>query len=196
MLSACRLGARLSVLVALGCSEPGSAGEPAQSGGTAGSSAGAGGAAAGGSGAGGSAGTAAGWAGGASGGAGGIAGAAGSGGAPLAPTFAVVAEIMRQNCGALSCHGGGPEGQDLVFVDASSLYGILTTKVVTECGGALLVKPGDPANSALVQLPSWQCGDLVMPKGCIDDPCLTLPEMDAIRAWISAGASAPSSSKR
>ena len=106
----------------------------------------------------------------------------------LGPTFASVAEIMRQNCGAPSCHGGGPEGQDTVFVDTSTLYDVLTTKVVTECGGTLMVKPGDPVNSALLQLPTWQCGDLVMPKGCIDDPCLTMPEMDAIRGWISAGA--------
>jgi hypothetical protein len=117
-----------------------------------------------------------------------MAGTAGSAGAPLAPTFASVAEIMRQNCGAISCHGGGPEGQDIVFVDTTTLHDILVTKVVVECGGTFMVKPGDPANSALLQLPTWQCGDLVMPKGCIDDPCLTAPEMDAIRGWISAGA--------
>jgi len=177
--------------VAFGCSEPAPTTVTPESGGTAGVAAGAGGGGAGalgGAGAAGSGAGALGGAGGANGGAAGTAGAAGSGGVALGPTFASVAEIMRQNCGAPSCHGGGPEGQDIVFVDTTTLYDLLMTKVVMECGGTALVKPGDPVNSALLKLPSWQCGDLVMPKGCIDDPCLTAPEMEAIRSWIVAGA--------
>jgi hypothetical protein len=153
--------------------------------------AGAGGAGAGGAGAGGASGGASGGLAGAAGIAG-TAGAAGSsaggGGVPLTPTFAGVAEIMRVNCGFPACHGGGPESQDLVFTDPATLYGSLTSKVVTECDSNVLVVPNDPANSAILKLPTWQCRDLVMPKGCIDDPCLTSAELDTITTWISTGA--------
>ena len=69
-----------------------------------------------------------------------------------------------------------------------TLYGILTTKVVMPCNNNILVVPNDPANSALLKLPTWQCTDFVMPMGCIDDPCLTQAELDTIRTWILAGA--------
>lgn len=121
-------------------------------------------------------------------GAAGASGSAGVGGVPLTPTFASVAEIMRVNCAFPACHGGGPESQDLVFTDPTTLYGSLTSKVVAECDSNILVVPNDPANSALLKLPTWQCKDLVMPKGCIDDPCLTSAELDAITTWISTGA--------
>jgi hypothetical protein len=150
-----------------------------------------GGAGAGGVGAGGaSAGTSSGLAGasGSSGSAGAAGSSAGAGGVPITPTFAGVAEIMRANCGFPACHGGGPESQDLVFTDPATLYGSLTSKVVTECDGNILVVPNDPANSAILKLPTWQCRDLVMPKGCIDDPCLTSAELDTITTWISTGA--------
>lgn len=200
-----RFAPLLAVVATFGCSEasvyppPGTGGAAAASGGGAGGSSGVSGGGAGG--VAGHAGTSGGVAG--SAGSGGMsaaagtsgaagtasgAGTAGAGGVPLGPTFASVADIMRQNCGAPSCHGGGPEGQDVVFVDTTTLYDTLMSKVVMECGGTTLVKPGDPLNSALLRLPTWQCGDLVMPKGCIDDPCLTAPEMDAIRGWITAGA--------
>jgi hypothetical protein len=121
-------------------------------------------------------------------GSGGGAGTAGMGAVPLGPTFASVASIMRENCGPLACHGGGPDGQDLIFVNLDTLYTTLTTKVVKECFNNVLVVPGDVANSALPKLPTWQCTDFVMPQGCIDDPCIAPAELDAIRGWIAAGA--------
>jgi hypothetical protein len=95
---------------------------------------------------------------------------------------------MSQNCGAPACHGGGPDGQDVIFVNRDTLYTTLTTTVVMECGNRPLVSPGNVANSALPMLPTWQCGDLVMPQGCLEDPCITPAELDAIRGWIAAGA--------
>lgn len=117
-----------------------------------------------------------------------VAGTAGSAGAALEPTFMGVASLMQRNCGLPACHGGGPDGQDLIFVNPSTLYGILTSKRVMACGNNLLVTPGDPTNSALLWLPTWQCNDFVMPMGCIEDPCLTEAELSAIRTWIAAGA--------
>lgn len=135
---------------------------------------------------------AAGFGGAAGSGAGGLGGAAGSagaaGGTTLEPTFLGVASIMRNNCGLPACHGGGPDGQDLIFIDPTTLYDILMTKVVMACNNSVLVVPNNPDNSALLKLPTWQCTDFVMPQGCIDDPCITQAELDTIRAWIVAGA--------
>jgi len=103
-------------------------------------------------------------------------------------TFAHVAGIMQENCGFPACHGGGPDGQDLIFVNPATLYTNLTTKVVMACNNNILVVPGDPNNSALLKLPTWQCTDFVMPQGCIEDPCLKETELASIRAWITAGA--------
>jgi len=106
-------------------------------------------------------------------------------------TFNDVAMIMAMNCGAPLCHGGG--GQPLVYTNKATLYGILTSTVVTECMNSKLVTPGDPAHSALLLLPTWMCtdqsgGPFVMPQSCIDDPCLTQAERDSIKTWIMNGA--------
>lgn len=129
-------------------------------------------------------------AGGSSGMAGGV---SGSGSTPAPGTFGAVAEIMHQNCGAPACHGGGPDGQELIYTNPATLHNVLMTTSVESCGPAFLVKPGDPANSALIKLPNWDCtdqsgGPFVMPQGCIEDPCLTAPELSSITAWIMAGA--------
>ncbi len=118
----------------------------------------------------------------------------GSAGAATGPgTFSDVAAIMAKNCGASACHGGGPGGQPLVYTNKATLYNTLTTTAVMECKGVKLVTPGDPANSALLLLPTWSCtdssgGPFVMPQGCIDDPCLTADELASIKTWIMAGA--------
>ena len=48
-------------------------------------------------------------------------------------TFAAVAEVLERSCGALSCHGGGEEGQDLVLTDVATLHDTLLTEVVGAC---------------------------------------------------------------
>lgn len=120
-------------------------------------------------------------------------GAAGMSNATGPGTFNDVAMIMATNCGASLCHGGGVGGQPLVYTNKATLYGILTTTVVTECMNAKLVTPGDPEHSALLLLPTWMCtdpsgGPFVMPQSCIEDPCLTDAERASIKAWIMAGA--------
>jgi hypothetical protein len=160
----------------------GASGQSGQAGASSGGVSGASGAA----GFGGAAGSGAGGLGGTAGSGGGSAGAAG--GTTLEPTFLGVASIMRNNCGLPACHGGGPDGQDLIFIDSTTLYDILMTKVVMACNNSVLVVPNNPDNSALLKLPTWQCTDFVMPQGCIDDPCITQAELDTIRAWIVAGA--------
>lgn len=121
---------------------------------------------------------------------GGQSGAAGSGGSNAPATFAAVAAILEMSCGHLSCHGGGEEGQDLVLT-GEGLHQTLLTRMVEPCNDKPLVVPNDPANSALVMLPTWQCNDFVMPQGCIDDVCLPAADMATITAWIQAGALGP-----
>lgn len=106
-------------------------------------------------------------------------------------TLSAVAAILKESCGALSCHGGGPEGRDVVFTDPATLYQTLTTTVVAPCNNKPLVTPGQSANSALLMLPTWQCDDFVMPQGCFDDPCLPTADLATISAWIDAGAPNP-----
>jgi hypothetical protein len=172
-----RLGLVFAVLAASGCSAPdpvlAGSGGAGGTGGSAGLSGGAGKAAAGFGGA--------------------AAGAAGAAGTPMPGTFGAVAEIMRQNCGLPACHGGGPDGQDLVYTNIATLHNVLMTTLVSECNNNPLVTPSDPANSALLKLPNWDCTDpmgapFVMPQGCIDDPCLQPAELASITAWIMAGA--------
>lgn len=103
-------------------------------------------------------------------------------------TFAAVADIIQQNCAQAGCHGGARMPR---FSSGSSLYRTLTTYTVKACGSSPLVKPNEPANSALLKLPSWECTDLVMPQGCVDKPCFTGETLATIRAWIQAGAPGP-----
>ncbi len=119
------------------------------------------------------------------------AGSAGSGSGTA--TFAAVASIMSQECGKPLCHGGAAPAQMLNFTNMTTLYATLTSRVVDECKGEKLVVPGDPTNSALLKLPTWECTDpmgapFVMPQGCIDDVCLPDAELATLRAWIAAGA--------
>ena len=191
-----------ALLVIAGCSSAAPATEPV---GGAGSAGGGAGRATAGSGnglggavsSGGMPGTSGGGAAGASGRFGGSSGASGAGGAAGSgsgtATFAAVASIMSQECGKPLCHGGAAPAQMLNFTNMTTLYATLTSKVVTECKGEKLVVPGDPTNSALLKLPTWECSDpmggpFVMPQGCIDDVCLPDAELATLRAWIAAGA--------
>jgi hypothetical protein len=124
----------------------------------------------------------------------GVAGSPGSAGSGSGQaTFAAVASIMSQECGKPLCHGGAAPAQMLNFTNMTTLYATLTSKVVSECMGEKLVVPGDPTNSALLKLPTWECRDamgaaFVMPQGCIDDQCLPDAELATLKAWIAAGA--------
>lgn len=114
----------------------------------------------------------------------GAAGKQGAAGAPanVPATFAAVSSIIQANCAI--CHGSRMPR----LTNSANLYKTLTSTTVKECGGNALVKPNDPANSALLMLPNWECDDLVMPQGCVDMPCLTDTELATITAWINAGA--------
>jgi hypothetical protein len=114
----------------------------------------------------------------------GSAGKSGAAGAPanVPATFSAVSSIIQANC--TICHGSRMPR----LTNSASLYTTLTSTTVKECGGNPLVKPNDPADSALLMLPNWQCQDLVMPQGCTTTPCLTDSELATITAWIAAGA--------
>ncbi len=114
----------------------------------------------------------------------GSAGKPGAAGAPanVPATFAAVTSIIQANCSI--CHGN----RQPRLTNNANLYETLTSTTVKECGNNPLVKPDDPANSALLMLPNWECDDLVMPQGCIAALCITDAELATITAWIDAGA--------
>jgi hypothetical protein len=90
-------------------------------------------------------------------------------------------------CATASCHTPNYIKPDLSDTN-HDLYTVLTTTMVSRCGGAPLVKPGDAANSAMVKLVQHQCGAFVMPQGCTDPVCISDTDLNSITSWINAGA--------
>ncbi len=107
-------------------------------------------------------------------------GAAGANGA----TFAQVSDIIVRVCASSMCHGGRRNPN----LTAANLYTTLTGTSVRQCGNDRLVTARDTANSALLEVVSGKCGNLVMPEGCDVTPCLDPPELKTITDWITAGA--------
>ena len=88
-------------------------------------------------------------------------------------TFADVKEIFRSRC--VECHSAEASSTDFDVLSAQSL-----TK-------SNMVKPGEPDESKLMQLIVTEDERKRMPK---DQPPLPQPEIDKIRQWILAGATA------
>ncbi len=99
--------------------------------------------------------------------------------------YSTVATIVGRSCTAAKCHGRDEE--PLIAADAT-LPHFLTTTVVEECDNLPLITPGEPANSALVRLVNWECGELVMPDTCRRVPCLDSADFEKLKAWIEQGA--------
>jgi hypothetical protein len=106
------------------------------------------------------------------------------------PSYEEVVDIVNRSCAQGVCHipveygGIDPNMTNL----EGELYGNLTSRLVSQCGDMALVTPGEPENSAIVQLPQHNCGEFVMPDGCLDFPCIPQVDIDALTAWIRAGA--------
>jgi hypothetical protein len=84
-----------------------------------------------------------------------------------------VRPIIQRRCS--SCH-------------SFSTYATFTTHSVGQCGGDVLAKANDPANSGFLELVQGQCGAFLMPRGCSTAPCIPQSEIDTVTSWIRAGA--------
>ncbi|HEY6475791.1 MAG TPA: hypothetical protein VI456_04365, partial [Polyangia bacterium] len=133
------------------------------------------------------------------GGSGGLGGSgnAATGGAGASPyaNFATIQQIVQLRCGGSSCHNSGL--QNPMFQDDSNLYSALTTDKAPDCMNYLLVKAGDPTQSAMYLAISGACPCVPqMPDGCTGgDPngptysCLPPDYIEGVRQWIANGAS-------
>ncbi len=108
----------------------------------------------------------------------------GSDNAPLVATFeSIQSHVFTPICTA--CHAGAsaPEGLRL---DAANSYGLLVGVASAESPGTLRVKPGDPANSYIIQkLEGHAAVGAQMPLG---EPPLPSATIAMIRQWITDGA--------
>jgi hypothetical protein len=114
----------------------------------------------------------------------------GGSGGPLTADFASIQEhVFTPICTVCHAGGGAPQGLRL---DATNSYALLVGVPSTEVPSILRVKPGDPANSYLIQkLEGHAAVGAQMPFG---GPPLPDATIAVIRQWITDGAmSAPAS---
>ncbi len=93
-------------------------------------------------------------------------------------------DILFPSCGFSSCHGGSAGAPYLS--DAEQAYESLVDAESKDKSGAILVRPGDPDNSYLIQkledAPDIE-GDAMPPSFSMD------PEIiERVRSWIEDGA--------
>ncbi|HEX5100504.1 MAG TPA: hypothetical protein VFV94_13440 [Polyangiaceae bacterium] len=98
--------------------------------------------------------------------------------------------LIAKTCADTDCHGG-KERPSLTNTNPTTLYNTLKNTTVRQCGSDHLATPNDPANSALLELVQHQCGNFVMPDGCMTNPCISAADIATITTWIQAGAPAP-----
>ena len=106
-------------------------------------------------------------------------------GAPATPTFtAVKTELLTPGCTFSTCHGGrrGAAGLDLATDPYTALVGV----EAQDAPGRILVVPGDPAASYLMEklTSDTPAAGERMPSGSPLDAERT----ELVRSWIAAGA--------
>lgn len=105
--------------------------------------------------------------------------------------YSDVESAVERSCVRSVCHLspelGWPWPPDLSGL-AYPRYDALINTTVEKCGGVPLVDPGHPETSALLMLPQGLCGDLLMPDGCLEVPCIYQSDIDGLRLWIAEGA--------
>jgi len=111
----------------------------------------------------------------------------GSGGGPLTADFASIQDnVLTPICTACHAGAGAPQGLRL---DAANSYDLLVGVPSSEVPSLFRVKPGDPANSYLVQkLEGRASVGARMPFG---GPYLDASTIAVIRQWITDGAQRP-----
>ena len=108
-----------------------------------------------------------------------------SGDSEVDASYAGVQQILTQSCGFSSCHGSGTGG--LTLGDGSEHAALVGVESVA-APGAILVVAGDAEQSYLIQKLEGAAGivgDPMPPSGLLDQA-----RIDAVRAWIDAGAPA------
>src|SRR5271167_4171543 len=110
--------------------------------------------------------------------------APGGGTVPLSADFeSIQANIFTPICSVCHMGGGAPEGLRL---DAANSYNLLVGVPSTEVPSLLRVKPGDPADSYIIQkLEGHAAVGAQMPLG---GPYLSAATIGFVRQWISNGA--------
>ena len=96
--------------------------------------------------------------------------------------------IMVENCTSMGCHGSGPmPAQEGLRLSVGDGYDNLVGVTADQCGGRLLVEPGQPGNSYLLDkiLGINLCSGTKMPKM---GPGLSVEESDLVSQWICGGA--------
>lgn len=103
------------------------------------------------------------------------------------PSYGEVYYMINLTCANVVCHVPGYFMPDLSDAN-NDQYDILMNTYVEQCGGAPLVKPGDPDGSAIIMVTHQQCAELAMPKDCTDPVCIAPEKVEMLRTWIAAGA--------
>lgn len=123
-------------------------------------------------------------------------------------TVEFVLTMNQLNCTSSDCHGGVENRIDFRpqipgMPDAPSLYERITTWNSDVCGNPV-VNPGNPEQSAIIQVLTTGCGTVTpmceigveciprMPLECTEGTdCIPANYVEAIRQWIAAGAPPP-----
>jgi hypothetical protein len=112
----------------------------------------------------------------------------------IAPTFATVKTVFAgggsiMGCASAPCHATGsmePPTHPLSLQNDGRLYGTLTSYLSAACGNNKLVEPGNPAQSALIQILQGPCGSTPrMPYLCTSDACIPDDYIAALSQWIA-----------
>jgi hypothetical protein len=107
---------------------------------------------------------------------------------PLSADFESIQDnIFTPICSVCHAGAGAPEGLRL---DAADSYNLLVNVPSTEVPSLLRVKPGDPADSYIIQkLQGHAAVGAQMPFGCPStQPCLSASTIAFIQQWITNGA--------
>lgn len=104
----------------------------------------------------------------------------------IAPTFTDVQEtVLSVSCAFSGCHAGPSSSADL-NLSVEDVYGVLVNVPSSQIPTVLRVKPGDAANSYLVQKlmdVDGIVGDKMPPDGSIEEE-----RLNTVVDWIDAGA--------
>jgi hypothetical protein len=101
------------------------------------------------------------------------------------PTFdRIDSKILRPSCGFSSCHGAG--GAPFITGNKASDYANLVNAASNAKNGAILVIPGDPDGSYLIQKLEGAAG--IEGERMPPPAALTPKQIQEIRDWIAAGA--------
>jgi len=114
-------------------------------------------------------------------------------------TFTQVRSLLTMSCAVTGCHGNAGGTAQIDLRDTTGLYtrlmGQAPSTAPTNCKGKTLISPSMPMMSLLISMVDTNatarmgCGGR-MPDGCPTPqrPCLTTPQIDLLKNWVTAGA--------